>query len=81
MVTPVLFVVVIALVATVLIGRGGSRGRQVPLKDSEAILLRMALGDRALVERLIAAEARRHPDGIRQQWAREAVLRWEASLR
>lgn len=56
--------------------RRRQRGRR-----AEAELLKMARGDPAHVERLIAAERRRRPDGDRAQWAIAAHKRWLADLR
>lgn len=44
-------------------------------------LLRKARGDDALVERLIAYEARRHPTASRRQLLQDAIDRWERDNR
>ncbi len=43
-------------------------------------LLRKSLGDRAQVERLVAAERRRHPKATREKLMRHALERWERHL-
>lgn len=48
---------------------------------AERALLQMCRGDEAHVERLIAAERRRKPDGDRARWAVAAHKRWLADLR
>lgn len=50
-------------------------------EQAEAELLKMTRGDPKHVERLIAAEQKRNPDGDRVAWAIAAHKRWLADLR
>ncbi len=65
--------------ATVLQGRrvgsvGGGRGSG---RGAYNELLAKAGGDRSLVDRLIAFEEQRNPDGSKQEWAQDALYRWQ----
>jgi hypothetical protein len=55
-------------------GRPGASGRERALYQ---LLLRKALGDHALVERLIAVESRKRPQGGRVVWMQQALHAWE----
>lgn len=60
----------------------GSRVERAPKqRDWLRVLRKMANGDQATIDQLIADEARRDPGGHRQAWARAAVKRWRADLR
>lgn len=50
-------------------------------EQAEAELFKMTRGDPKHVERLIAAEQKRNPDGDRVEWAVAAHKRWLADLR
>ena len=51
-------------------GGGRSQGRAYPQ------LLAKARGDKGLVERLMAYEQKRNPGGSRDEWAADALDRW-----
>ena len=51
-------------------GRGGGRG------GAYQQLLAKARGDKALAERLMAYEQKRNPNGSRNEWAADALDRW-----
>lgn len=66
----------IGLGAWVMRGRGGSVGT-VGGGGVYQELLSKARGDKALVERLVAFEQKRNPNGSRQDWVADALDRWE----
>lgn len=57
-------------------GKGGGRG-SFGGGDAYQELLAKARGDQSLVNRLMAFEEKRNPNGNKQQWADDALDRWE----
>lgn len=53
-----------------------SRKRDTSMSDYDSLMLR-ARGNEDIVERLIAFERERSPDGNRQQWMAAALSRWK----
>lgn len=66
----------IALAAFV-VTRRGSGGAALSRGGTYDELLSKARGDASLVERLIAFEEKRNPNGTRQDWVADALDRWE----
>jgi predicted nucleic acid-binding Zn-ribbon protein len=56
----------------------GSAIDQAVLYDD---LLQKVGGDRSIVERLLAYERQKHPDGTRSSWLQSAMRRWERDNR
>ncbi|MFK7800394.1 MAG: zinc ribbon domain-containing protein [Anaerolineae bacterium] len=65
---------------------GGSVGLPLPnrsataMSDYDSLMLR-ARGNQSIVERLIAFEQERNPDGDREQWISDALVRWKKDTR
>jgi len=78
---------IIAIVYIVVVERlGGSVGLPLPnrsataMSDYDSLMLR-ARGNQPIVERLIAFEQERNPDGDREQWISDALIRWKRDAR
>lgn len=74
---PLVIALIVLVLIVVLIQRSNRRTVSGLASSTELQLLRMCLGDREQVERLIAAELRQHPEISRS----EAVRRAAHSLR
>ena len=64
--------------ATIMQGRAGSiaGGRRTTRRGAYRELLAKAGNDQSLVDRLIAFEQKRNPNGTQQKWAEDALERW-----
>jgi hypothetical protein len=70
---PLVIALIVLVVIIVLIQRGNRRTVSGLASSTELQLLRMCLGDREQVERLIAAELREHPEISRSEAVRRAA--------
>lgn len=78
---------IIAIVYIVVVERlGGTVGIPLPnrsataMSDYDSLMLR-ARGNQSIVERLIAFEQEHNPDGDREQWISDALVRWKKDAR
>ncbi len=78
--TALLIVAIVYIIAVEKLG--GTVGIPLPnrsaaaMSDYDSLMLR-ARGNQSIVERLIAFEQERNPDGDREQWISDALVRWK----
>ena len=76
-------IALVIAVAAVVVFRSARRARRATAKDPIAYreLLRLALGDREKVDRLVAFERERHPAASYARLVRQAIDRWRRDNR